>query len=139
MYAEMSIRNDYHTFVFSLHTRSFVKQFFFTLLRTPSGSPEIFSIFATGVGYHMVIVKDTVCDVDKISEIVTKYVPEAQLESNISAELSYVLPSSSSQSFEAMFHHLESNRHDLGISSYGASVTTMEEVFLKYVRNQSGE
>ena len=89
------------------------------------------ALLPVGVGYHMVIVKDTVCDVQRITEIVTKYVPDAAMESNISAELSYVLPSSSSHAFEAMFHYLESNSIELGISSYGASVTTLEEVFLK--------
>lgn len=33
--------------------------------------------------------------------------------------------------FELLFAELEMNRDELGISSYGASVTTMEEVFLK--------
>ncbi len=35
--------------------------------------------------------------------------------------------------FEDMFHEIESKRSELGVASYGASVTTMEEVFLRYV------
>lgn len=35
--------------------------------------------------------------------------------------------------FELLFAELEMNREELGIASYGASVTTMEEVFLRYV------
>ena len=46
-------------------------------------------------------------------------------------ELSYVLPSEQSRNFEALFNDLEENRTEYGISSYGASVTTLEEVFLK--------
>ncbi len=34
--------------------------------------------------------------------------------------------------FELLFAELEMNRDELGIASYGASVTTMEEVFLRY-------
>lgn len=34
--------------------------------------------------------------------------------------------------FELLFAELEMNREELGIASYGASVTTMEEVFLRY-------
>lgn len=33
--------------------------------------------------------------------------------------------------FELLFAELEMNRDELGIASYGASVTTMEEVFLR--------
>lgn len=39
---------------------------------------------------------------------------------------------SSALRFELLFAELEMNREELGIASYGASVTTMEEVFLRY-------
>jgi len=41
------------------------------------------------------------------------------------------LPSEATGKFEELFIELEIRRKDLGIASYGASVTTMEEVFLK--------
>ncbi|CAH1776854.1 unnamed protein product [Owenia fusiformis] len=88
-----------------------------------------------GVGYHMVIVKDQSCDVNMVTEVVKRHVPEAEMESNISAELAYILPHESSPQFEALFTELEDNRSKLGISSFGASVTTMEEVFLKVGEN----
>ncbi|CAD5112606.1 DgyrCDS1819 [Dimorphilus gyrociliatus] len=84
-----------------------------------------------GVGYHMVIVKSKNCDVNILTEVVCKHVPEAAIESNISSELSYVLPQESSSAFEGLFSELEADKIKLGISSFGASVTTMEEVFLK--------
>ena len=79
----------------------------------------------------MVMVKESGCDVAAITNLILKHVPGAALESNISAELSFVLPHESSSSFEALFAHLEANRKELRIASYGASVTTLEEVFLK--------
>ena len=48
-----------------------------------------------------------------------------------SAELSYTLPSESSDRFEEMFTCLEKDSASLGIQSFGASVTTMEEVFMR--------
>ncbi|CAD5111485.1 DgyrCDS794 [Dimorphilus gyrociliatus] len=84
-----------------------------------------------GVGYHMTIVKQPTCNVDSLTTIIKNYVPEAQMESNVSAELSYILPQKCSNKFESMFSHLESSKDSLGIDSFGASVTTMEEVFLK--------
>ncbi|XP_007498284.2 phospholipid-transporting ATPase ABCA3-like isoform X1 [Monodelphis domestica] len=84
-----------------------------------------------GAGYHMIIVKDSNCDVDKIFNIIQEYVPSATLESNTGAELSFILPKESTNRFEALFIRLENEQVDLGISSYGVSVTTMEEVFLR--------
>ena len=41
--------------------------------------------------------------------------------------------------FELLFAELEMNREELGIASYGASVTTMEEVFLRWEKYDIGE
>ena len=49
----------------------------------------------------------------------------------VGAELSFILPSEATGKFEDLFMELETRRQELGIASYGASVTTMEEVFLK--------
>lgn len=49
----------------------------------------------------------------------------------VGAELSFILPSEATGKFEDLFMDLETRRQELGIASYGASVTTMEEVFLK--------
>lgn len=84
-----------------------------------------------GVGYHMTIVKQPSCDVNQLTNIIKSYVPEAAMESNVSAELSFILPQKDSDKFEGMFGHIEKAKDSLGIDSFGASVTTMEEVFLK--------
>ena len=79
----------------------------------------------------MVMVKEPGCEVEKVTSVVLKHVPEARLESNVSAELSYVLPHEGKSAFPGMFTEIEERKRDLGIASYGASVTTMEEVFLR--------
>ena len=81
----------------------------------------------------MVIVKEPDCDANLLTSVVQKHVPDAKLEHNVGAELSYILPHEMSHTFEKMFLELEDNKSDLGIASYGASVTTMEEVFLRLV------
>ena len=48
-----------------------------------------------GAGYHMVIVKDALCNVSEITRLVHMYVPNATLESSAGAELSYILPKES--------------------------------------------
>ncbi|XP_077172968.1 phospholipid-transporting ATPase ABCA3 [Paroedura picta] len=84
-----------------------------------------------GAGYHMVMVKEPCCNLGEISCLIYHYVPKATLESNAGAELSFILPKESTHRFEALFTELELRRDELGIASYGASVTTMEEVFLR--------
>lgn len=84
-----------------------------------------------GCGYHMVMVKKQNCDVNVITDLIKYYVPSAIVESNVGLELSIILPSDFSHQFEKLFTEIESRQEELGISSYGASVTTLEEVFIK--------
>ncbi|XP_074138922.1 phospholipid-transporting ATPase ABCA3-like isoform X2 [Sminthopsis crassicaudata] len=84
-----------------------------------------------GAGYHLVIVKEPTCNIEEISHLILNYVPTATVESNVAAELSFILPKESSNKFESLFTELEEKQTELGIASYGVSVTTMEEVFLR--------
>ncbi|GAB1602809.1 ATP-binding cassette sub-family A member 3-like [Argonauta hians] len=90
-----------------------------------------------GAGYHLVIVKSPDCNVVDVSKLLKQYIPEAKMESNVGAELSYLLPHHSSSQFENLFNTIQSEQSSLGILSYGVSVTTMEEVFLKVCQNQN--
>uniref|UniRef100_A0A452VD19 ATP binding cassette subfamily A member 3 n=1 Tax=Ursus maritimus TaxID=29073 RepID=A0A452VD19_URSMA len=84
-----------------------------------------------GAGYHMTLVKEPHCDPEAISRLVQHHVPSATLESRAGAELSFILPKESTHRFESLFTKLEKQQKELGIASFGASVTTMEEVFLR--------
>ncbi|XP_038064273.1 ATP-binding cassette sub-family A member 3-like [Patiria miniata] len=88
-----------------------------------------------GVGYHMVMVKSPLCDVRRVSDLIHSYIPSAAMESDVGAELSFILPNEASDKFEGLFTKLEESKEELGISSYGASLTTMEEVFIKVGEN----
>ncbi|XP_007937732.1 phospholipid-transporting ATPase ABCA3 [Orycteropus afer afer] len=94
------------------------------------GSP-LFLKQKYGAGYHMTLVKEPHCDPEAISQLVCDHVPNATLESNAGAELSFILPKESTPRFESLFAKLEKQQKELGIASFGASVTTMEEVFLR--------
>ncbi|XP_031243982.1 ATP-binding cassette sub-family A member 3-like isoform X2 [Mastomys coucha] len=84
-----------------------------------------------GVGSHLVMVKEPYCDIDEISKLIHSYVPIATLETNVGNELSFILPKEYTHRFEALLTTLEENQANLGISSFGVSITTMEEVFLR--------
>uniref|UniRef100_A0A8D0V351 ABC transporter domain-containing protein n=1 Tax=Sus scrofa TaxID=9823 RepID=A0A8D0V351_PIG len=83
-----------------------------------------------GVGYHIDIVKEPHCDVEEIAKIIYYHIPTATLEKNARNELSFILPKDYTHRFETLFTDLEKRRKELGIASFGASITTMEEVFL---------
>uniref|UniRef100_H0VCA2 ATP binding cassette subfamily A member 3 n=1 Tax=Cavia porcellus TaxID=10141 RepID=H0VCA2_CAVPO len=84
-----------------------------------------------GAGYHMTLVKEPHCNPKAISQLVYHHIPNATLESSAGAELSFILPKESTHRFESLFAKLEKKQKELGIASFGASVTTMEEVFLR--------
>ncbi|KAM4708457.1 phospholipid-transporting ATPase ABCA1 [Discoglossus pictus] len=72
-------------------------------------------------------------DVSAISNLINKHVPEARLVEDIGHELTYVLPYEAAKegAFVELFHEIDDRLIDLGISSYGISDTTLEEIFLK--------
>lgn len=57
--------------------------------------------------------------------------PNAEILTNVGAELSYQLPEAYEECFETMMASLEVQRDILGIQSISISGTTLEEVFLK--------
>ncbi|XP_033097470.1 ATP-binding cassette sub-family A member 3-like [Anneissia japonica] len=89
-----------------------------------------------GVGYHMTISKAENCNVAEIKNMIYSSIKDSELENNIGNELTFILPNDQVTHFEGLFNTMEKRREELGIRSYGVSVTTMEEVFLK-VGNQS--
>ncbi|KAF2898000.1 hypothetical protein ILUMI_08174 [Ignelater luminosus] len=84
-----------------------------------------------GAGYHLVMDKSPQCNVDDVTKLLEKYIPNIHVESNVGSELRYLLSEEYSSIFEMMLSDLEVNSEVLGILSYGISLTTLEEVFMK--------
>ncbi|XP_041800799.1 phospholipid-transporting ATPase ABCA1b isoform X2 [Chelmon rostratus] len=72
-------------------------------------------------------------DVSLVSGLILCHVPAARLVEDLRHELTYVLPYSAAKdgAFVELFKDLDRKLPDLGISSYGVSDTTLEEIFLK--------
>ena len=85
-----------------------------------------------GVGYNMTVEKkDPVAfNTDNMIDIVTSRVPDAKVLTDVGTEITFQLPFSSTSKFQGLFELIDS-RVDLGVESYGMSVTTLEEVFIK--------
>ncbi|KAL2089101.1 hypothetical protein ACEWY4_016000 [Coilia grayii] len=78
-------------------------------------------------------------DVSLISGVILKHVRGARLVEDLGHEITFVLPYESAKDggFVELFHEMDDRLNDLGISSYGVSDTTLEEIFLK-VAEDSG-
>ncbi|XP_060574789.1 cholesterol transporter ABCA5-like isoform X2 [Ruditapes philippinarum] len=89
-----------------------------------------------GIGYHLNMVVDHGGDTDGIKKLVKDHIPECETNRVHGQELDITLPLSQVSKFADLFNTLEArigNTDDsnLGISSYGISMTTLEEVFLE--------
>ncbi|KAM6977694.1 retinal-specific phospholipid-transporting ATPase ABCA4-like [Aplochiton taeniatus] len=72
-------------------------------------------------------------DVGRITGLIHHHVPEACLIEAIGQELTYLLPNQGFQprAYASLFRELEETLSDVGLSSFGVSDTSLEEIFLK--------
>lgn len=84
-----------------------------------------------GVGYRLTLVKKPLCNPNNVVQFLSRYIPNIAVESNIGTELSFILPEDKTRYFKKIFKDLEDNLDELKVLSFGLSLTTMEEVFLK--------
>jgi len=98
------------------------------------GSPQ-FLKRAYDCGYNVTFVKRPGCDIDVVREAVCRHVPELTSDvsvlSNSGKELILQFPFSAARHFPKVLGSLEQQLEELRLESYGISVTTLEEVFLK--------
>ncbi|KAL1395380.1 hypothetical protein pipiens_011301, partial [Culex pipiens pipiens] len=85
-----------------------------------------------GTGYRLICVKGPNCDKQLVLDLLRKYISDVRIDTDIGSELSFVLKEDYIRVFQPMLEYLESRMDMCGITSYGISLTTMEEVFLKY-------
>ncbi|KAG6447128.1 hypothetical protein O3G_MSEX004759 [Manduca sexta] len=84
-----------------------------------------------GVGYKLTVVKDDGCPVDDVTRFFKSHVPKVKKNSNIGSELTYIFPFENVNQFPEMLQQFEEKRNVFRISSYGLSITSLEEVFMK--------
>lgn len=92
-----------------------------------------------GNGYHLICVKKPSCDSRKVTNLLRRYIPDVRVDGDIGTELSYQLAEANSKLFHPMFRELEDRSVELGVDSYGISLTTLEEVFMKVGSDPSRE
>lgn len=84
-----------------------------------------------GTGYKLICVKEPECDANLTLEVLKEYAPDASMESNAQTEAVFIISESHLPKFQHIFKRLENEAKQLKISSFGCSLSTLEEVFLK--------
>ncbi|XP_058065569.1 phospholipid-transporting ATPase ABCA3-like [Anopheles bellator] len=84
-----------------------------------------------GVGYRLICVKADGCDSGRVTTLLRQHIANLAVDTDIGTELSYVLDDSHTGVFQPLLQDLENHSDSLGITSYGISLTTLEEVFLR--------
>ena len=89
-----------------------------------------------GAGYVLSLSKTSPqVPVTPIEEGVKSQVPEALLSSSVAGEVVFSLPIGALNSFSRLFFFLQKHAVDLGITSYGVSITSLEQVFIHLAKD----
>ncbi|XP_019147857.3 ATP-binding cassette sub-family A member 9-like isoform X2 [Corvus cornix cornix] len=83
-----------------------------------------------GIGYHLRMHVNDLCDPELVSSVVRQYIPDAVLKGQMRDELCFMLPLENTDSFPDLLSHLESSLLQ-GVVNYEVTRTTLEDVFLK--------
>ncbi|XP_055983410.1 ATP-binding cassette sub-family A member 9 [Sorex fumeus] len=83
-----------------------------------------------GIGYHLSLHLNEMCDPDNITSLVKQHIPEAKLTEQSEEKLVYILPLERTNKFPDLYRDLDRCSNQ-GIENYGVSMTTLNEVFLK--------
>ncbi|XP_055583813.1 ATP-binding cassette sub-family A member 10-like isoform X2 [Falco cherrug] len=83
-----------------------------------------------GICYHLRIHVSESCDLESVTSLVKRYIPNVIFSGHSQYELRYKLPLENVNKFPDLFSGLDSCS-DQGIVNYGVSMTTLEDVFLR--------
>lgn len=84
-----------------------------------------------GYGYTLSLVKKTSdVNTEKISSFLETFNKKSQLMVNMETEVKYKLADSDNMS--SLLNALSERQRDLGIKEYGISLTTLEDVYMRY-------
>uniref|UniRef100_A0A452TFT8 ATP binding cassette subfamily A member 9 n=1 Tax=Ursus maritimus TaxID=29073 RepID=A0A452TFT8_URSMA len=83
-----------------------------------------------GIGYHLSLHLNEMCDPDSITSLVKQHIPDAKLTAQSEEKLVYILPLERTNKFPDLYRDLDRCSNQ-GIENYGVSMTTLNEVFLK--------
>lgn len=84
-----------------------------------------------GTGYKIICEKGSFYESNAVFELLKSFVPDVKIVTDSHEEVTFNIPEEYLPSFREIFKSLEDNADKFDISSFGCSLTTLEEVFLK--------
>ena len=85
-----------------------------------------------GIGYQLILTKATAqCIEDNVHWFVKRHVVDAERVKSSAGEMVWRLPFVAITQFAALFSELEAEKSSLNVGSYGVSMTTLEECFIR--------
>ncbi|XP_054429074.1 ATP-binding cassette sub-family A member 6-like [Pteronotus mesoamericanus] len=83
-----------------------------------------------GLGYHLSLYRNEICDPEKITSFIHHHIPDAKLKTENKEKLVYTLPMERTNKFPDLFSDLDNKGSGQGVMSYDISVSTLNEVFM---------
>eukprot|EP00049_Salpingoeca_infusionum_P024784 m.17093 g.17093 ORF g.17093 m.17093 type:complete len:1663 (+) comp7307_c0_seq1:134-5122(+) len=87
-----------------------------------------------GIGYHLNLVKEPSFNTKQVDSLVMSHIDGASKDgetSTLDSDAAYCLPTNQVGQFKNLFRSLTDRKAELGVSSFGVSITSLEEVFLR--------
>lgn len=84
-----------------------------------------------GPGYQLVCIMQKGCDVNAVTHLINRHLPQIKIERMLGSELTYRLPNRYSRKFPPLLKDLENNSAELKLDGYGLSVASLEDVFMQ--------
>ncbi|CAF1369748.1 unnamed protein product, partial [Rotaria sordida] len=101
-----------------------------------NGTPD-FLKQQTDCEYRLLMDKQEQYSSDGITQFIQQHVSNVVLERESAAELVYGIKRGESKQIERLINALDQNKETIGINSYGLSMTTIEDVFLRLVEEEN--
>ncbi|XP_037349445.1 ATP-binding cassette sub-family A member 6-like isoform X2 [Talpa occidentalis] len=83
-----------------------------------------------GLGYHLSLYRNEICDPEKATSFINQHIPDAVLKTESTEKLVYTLPLEKTNKFPDLFSDLDKCSSQ-GVMSYDISMSTLSEVFVK--------
>lgn len=85
-----------------------------------------------GLGYLLTLaVNEASVDKVQLNNLIRSHLHNTQVLTSVGSEIIYSLPKNETQKFELLFKTIETNLDKLGVLTFGISVSSIEEVFLR--------